>query len=239
MKIFGKLMILMALCLVNEAYAKQVVKVQDDGEIKVWVSSVELNRIKTVDDRIKNIRGNEGDIEWIADKEIGDLYIKPKVLEATNIFITTEKGYTYKIMLQVHDMQAEQIFLKNEDAMIREASKDKIRIGDEREEATVLIKEMRAGRKLIGYIEVESGKERKNQNKKSNSNRYIKEVIKIYKGENLICEKVQIKTNKRLAEKVREEEFFGEGVIAVSMDKVLGKNERGYVYIVSRVRHAS
>ena len=234
MKLLIKLAIVIALCFGSQAYGKQIVKVQDDGEIKVWVSSVELNRIKAIDDRVKYIRGNEGDIEWVADKEIGDLYIKPKVAEATNIFITTEKGYTYKILLQVHDMQAEQIFLKNEDAMIKEASKEKVGVMDEREEAAALIKEMRAGRKFIGYVEIENNKSSKSSSAKDG---YSIEVEKTYKGENLICEKILIKTKRKLSKEIKEEEFFDKGVVAVSMDRVIRDNEQGYVYIVRRVNH--
>ena len=234
MKLLIKLAIVIALCFGSEVYAKQIVKVKEDGEIKVWVSSVELNRIKAIDDRVKYIRGNEGDIEWVADKEIGDLYIKPKVPEVTNIFITTEKGYTYKILLQVHDMQAEQIFLKNEDAMIKEASKEKVGVMDEREEAAALIKEMRAGRKLIGYVEIENNKSSKSSSTKKG---YSLGAEKIYKGENLICEKILIKAKRKLSKEIREEEFFGKDVVAVSMDRVIRKNEQGYVYIVKRVNY--
>ena len=234
MKLLIKLAIVIALSFGSEVYAKQIVKVQDDEEIKVWVSSVELNRIKAIDDRVKHIRGNEGDIEWIADKEIGDLYIKPKVPEATNIFITTEKGYTYKILLQVHDMQAEQIFLKNEDAMIKEASKERVKVMDEREEAALLIREMREGRKLIGYVEIETNKNGKSSFAKKG---YSLEVKQACKGENLICEKILIKAKRKLSKEIREEEFFGEGVVAVSMDRVIRKNDQGYVYIVKRVSY--
>ena len=218
---------LIAFVLTSIVEAKQVITLKGDDEVSVWASTIELNRIKVIDDRVKHIRANEGELELISDQELGEVYIKPKAIEATHIFITTEKGYTYKVGLKTDQIAAQQIFLKNEDAQIKEASKLTQKIAPDRIAALELIKSTRSEILPPGYIEV------------SPISSILRKGFRLfgrkkYKGEKFICEKFLIKVNKNTTGLIKEETFFAQGVIAVSLDKYLKSGESGHVYIVTK-----
>ncbi|MDA0345437.1 MAG: type-F conjugative transfer system secretin TraK [Proteobacteria bacterium] len=222
------IMLVMSNILISQVVeAKQSIKLKGDDEVSIWASSIELNRVKAVDDRIKYVRANEGELELISDKESGEIYIKPKSLEVTHIFITTEKGYTYKIGVKTDTIAAQQIFLKNEDAEVKEVAKAITEVSPDKIIALELIKAARKGVIKNGYIE-------------SKATNVIKKPdfkligVKKYRGEKFICEKFLIKAHRWMKGSVQEETFFNEGVIAVSLDKYLKAKENGYVYIVRR-----
>lgn len=224
----------MVLFQIEDAFAKQVIKLKADDEVSIWVSNIELNRIQAVDDRVKYIRANEGELELISDKELGEIYIKPKELEATHIFITTEKGFTYKVGLKVDQIAAQQIFLKNEDAAVKEAAKNISRILPEREAALDAIKQVRESARQNNKLFIPSGYIEVKPDKYLRKSGYKLIGDKKYKSENYILEKFLVQVDKGIKGKVAEESFFEANVIAVSLDRVLGAGDKGYVYIVKR-----
>ena len=130
----------------TSAFSAQIKEARADSELTFSISAYDLNRIKVVDDRVKNIKMNEGEFEVIDELDSGEVYIRPirfisssinpslieprpinsgssdtglvnPGLSSSNstqvIFLTTEKGYTYKLTLISERIPAEQLFIKN------------------------------------------------------------------------------------------------------------------------------
>lgn len=98
------------------AYIKEV---DEASETSVNISSKDLNRIKVIGDKIKHIKSSEGEIIISPINELGDVYIKivDASIQSASVFIITEKGYTYKLLLKPKDMPSNQIILKNSSAL--------------------------------------------------------------------------------------------------------------------------
>ena len=156
----------------TSAFSAQIKEARADSELTFSISAYDLNRIKVVDDRVKNIKMNEGAFEVIDELDSGEVYIRPirfisssinsslikpssinsgssdtglvnPGLSSSNstqvIFLTTEKGYTYKLTLISERIPAEQLFIKNIDYKRIESKKwiESKRIEDERVEGVI------------------------------------------------------------------------------------------------------
>lgn len=99
--------------LAPSCYALQEKVVCADSEVEGFISNKELNRIKVSNDRIRAIRANAGELEILEDKHLGDIYVRALTNKAINLFVSTEKGYTYKLNLLPKKASAEQIVLTN------------------------------------------------------------------------------------------------------------------------------
>jgi hypothetical protein len=213
---------------IPKVQAKQIIEIKADGEKAIMLSNLELNRLKASNDRIIHIRGNDGEFDMVSDKESGEVYIKPKT-EQTHIFVSTEKGYTYKIGIKARGIEAQQVFLDNIEARIKSESGKRAQEKGAASEALMVIKAMRSGKVPEGYV-VSAEKtnnrvlERKLRVKVIESTKLINEK---YTGEKLVIKipskkklsKSSNKTaDKSLSEQITENAFYGDDVIAVSMD---------------------
>lgn len=101
--------------LVGQGYALQVKPVKDDQSVSAKISSKELSRIFVKGDRIQATRGINGTYELIKDEKQGMVFVKPTPYFANrpfNLFITTENGHTYNLLLVPMDIPAENIQLR-------------------------------------------------------------------------------------------------------------------------------
>jgi hypothetical protein len=91
-------------------------QVEDNGETEVVISRDNVNRIKIFHDRIKDIRANADELKIDTDKTSGEIFVKPAANKnSIDIFLKTESGFTYKLVLKVKDTKAQQIFLNRRD----------------------------------------------------------------------------------------------------------------------------
>lgn len=96
-------------------YALQVKAVKDNQTIAVKISAKELSRIFVSGDRIQSTRGMNGAYELIKDENLGVVFIKASPFylhKPFNLFVTTELGHTYNLLLTPMDIPAETIELK-------------------------------------------------------------------------------------------------------------------------------
>ena len=103
----------------NQLYALQKIILPDNGTATVEISASEFNRIKLADrnDGIVKIRANRNELEVNPEQEGGEMYVKLPVStrkKPINIFISSKKGYTYKLILIPKRIPAEQIFINNQ-----------------------------------------------------------------------------------------------------------------------------
>lgn len=99
-------------CYVSQAHALQIVPIADNDMANVNISQTNLNHIAVVDDRIKRVKGIEGQYDFQEDADTGHLFLKCNSRKIVSIFITTEKGKTYQLQLKPSSMPAETIVLQ-------------------------------------------------------------------------------------------------------------------------------
>ena len=113
---------ILCLYVVNYAFAK-VYEIERDGELTAIISRHNPNRIKVINDRIKRIDCNEAELSIRSDSNTGEIFLKPASKNDTfNIFITTEQGITYKLLLKAKDIISQQIFLQRKEFTLKNYS---------------------------------------------------------------------------------------------------------------------
>lgn len=214
-----------------EASATQILNASSDAELSGVIAKDELSRIKVISDRIASVKSNEGMVEILDDVNLGEVYIRPSRSseDPVNLFITTEKGYTYKLLLLPQSIPSEQVFIKNDDAVIASIN-EQIRTDDTyKEEIVALIKGMKSEAKVEGYIR------KLNQERKRIGDHKLKKKAE-YKGKELIGEVFEFKNTKQLPITLLHEDFIGLKVRAVSIDEAnLEASQVTQIYIVSEV----
>lgn len=96
-------------------YAKDYT-VENNGEIEVIISRDNLNRLKIFHDRIKEIRANPDEMAIEEDRVGGEIFIRPYFgRNDIDIFLKTENGFTYKLILKVKNVKSQQIFINRND----------------------------------------------------------------------------------------------------------------------------
>ncbi|MFQ5535490.1 MAG: type-F conjugative transfer system secretin TraK [Sphingomonadales bacterium] len=102
----------------TSAHALQIKQSTDNGQITALVSAQEISRISLVKDRIRMVNGDP-EVDITHDSETWDIYVKPvaaPLSKPINLFISTEKGFTYQLLLMPEKAPSEQIIIRNEDA---------------------------------------------------------------------------------------------------------------------------
>ncbi len=97
------------------AFALQVKSIQDNKSVLIKISAKEQSRIFVYHDRIAVVRGLEGAYDLKKDDKLGDIYIQPTPYyqqRSFNLFITTEQGHTYNLLVMPLDVPSETIELK-------------------------------------------------------------------------------------------------------------------------------
>lgn len=97
------------------AWGYQLKEVYDDGQVSGIIAAGEISRIVLKHDRIRLVNADD-DISITNDSETGAIFVKP--LDATadkpiNLFVLSEKGYSYKLILVPDNVPSEQIIIMN------------------------------------------------------------------------------------------------------------------------------
>lgn len=102
-----------------DANALQIKQATDNGQITAIVSAQEISRVSLLKDRIRMVNGDK-QVDITHDAETGDVYIKPSDMPLSkplNLFIATEKGFTYQLLLIPKSVPSEQVLIRNEDVL--------------------------------------------------------------------------------------------------------------------------
>lgn len=114
-----RLMALMAglVAVTSEAMAAQLRLAESDAEIVAVISAREVSRIALEGDRIASLAAVPQGFSIDHDADTGDLYIVPnpgfKITGLVNMFITSEAGRSYQLLLEPRDIPSEQIIIRN------------------------------------------------------------------------------------------------------------------------------
>lgn len=204
--------------------AKQTKEVGADGEIEAFISADELSRIKVLNDRIKSIKANQGDMELLEDNNLGEVYLRPAKpgRVPVNMFITTEKGHTYKLLLIPQKMPSEQIFIKGKEEPAKLSGKGAV---------VSLIKDMRARVESAGF-----NRKVVDEVIDIDGNKYHR--IAIYQSPKVVGEVLEFHNSSEEHFRITPEVFTNLKIQALSIDKhELNPGERTFIYVIKGVNH--
>jgi type-F conjugative transfer system secretin TraK len=222
--------------------------IKDNGEAEVTISRNNVNRLKIFGDRIKDIRANSDELVIDTDKTSGEIFIKPAFGKSSiDMFLKTENGFTYKVILKIKDLPAQQVFINRNDFTLQNYAdadvlrREKLKLIDENLyfdfqdnyilSAINLIRAMSSGASLKEFTSVDRESERILNYKEFKVDwlySYIKNDKSKISGE---IAKVTNKSRTRLD--LTEEMFFRNGIRAVRIEKLaLEPNESCLLYFV-------
>lgn len=174
--------ILASIASMHSAQALQSKEVRNDSEIEAYIALDDLTRIKVENDRIRAIRNKGGELEILDDTVLGEIYIRPiqKVNKSINVFVTTQRGFTYQLKLQPQKREAEQIIIKNH-ALISKTSEQEHQEDGRISPFIKLIQDMEEEKEIEGFSHMSGEKILK-------SDEHTFALQSVYQGENLIGE---------------------------------------------------
>ncbi len=220
--------LLPALCL-----AEQRLGVSDGKPLSAIVSTKALNRIAIEGDRITSVKGISGQFQMDKDQQQGQIFIQPTVVdnsEPVHLFLTTEKGFTYSLKLETHDLAAENIILVPSGQHSAVAKWEKSNPYDVI--ISSIVKALNNGAELEGFIAEDY--------KKSLPRVHGVTVTlkKVYRGDRLQGELYEIGNPRKRSIQLEEQFFYKNGVRAIAiLHKSLAPKDKTRLFIV-RDSHA-
>ena len=212
----------------NSAYALQLKEAMDGSEIHANISAADLNRIRLKNDRIISAKVNLGDVNIDYEKTTGDIYVrlaKPRYKTTVNLFLISERGFTYKLLLTSKFIPSAQIILHNTEivAPITKAKKS----DGFKQQIVRLYKAMSTDQNLDGYkIEY--------QNKKKFLHKSLRaKLVTTYSSAEFTGYVYEVKNRKKAELFLKEQQFFTPGVLAIKLDSfLLEKGEGTKIFII-------
>lgn len=135
--------------------AAQIRIADDDAEIVAVISAREVSRIALEGDRIITLAAVPRGYSIDHDAETGDLYLVPQAFipagSVVNMFITSEAGRTYQLLLETRDIPSEQIIIRRPGGSGEVMSSSRKSVAPRREALAHLIRGVITGALLDDY----------------------------------------------------------------------------------------
>ena len=204
------------LFLSNASFAAQIKDLEDGDEFSAEISRTDLNRIKVVGDRIRDVKINNMELDVSLDEKVGEVYIRAAHSaenKPINIFIITQQNFTYKGILYPKSIPAEQIIVRNDMVHVG-GDMEVTKIGKNSYEQQIisLMKAMREKKHLESY-------QIKYEKKYVDLGDLSMRRSTVYKGQNFIGEIFVLKNSTSQVLNLEEKIFFKNGVKAVKIEK--------------------
>lgn len=232
MRLLNRILSIMFIGLLPATAIATQVKIAPDNAVVVGkISEDEVSRLSLVNDRIKSIKANKGRFGFVNDERNGDVYIR--TLQGNygaplNGFVISEKGYTYKLLLNPVDIPSAQIFIKNPAITRDETQKNDEEPTPYKQELISLIKSMGHG-EVIPEYEIDTV--RISQDISHNDLKLIRRVI--YHGQKYDGGIYELSNSGDLPVYLNEQIFLREGVRAIKLDAMeIKPDEKINVYMI-------
>jgi len=204
------------LFLSNSSFAAQIKDLEDGDEFSAEISRTDLNRIKVVGDRIRDVKINNMELDVSLDEKVGEVYIRAAHSaenKPINIFIITQQNFTYKGILYPKSIPAEQIIVRNDMVPVG-GDMEVTKVGKNSYEQQIisLMKAMREKKRLESY-------QIKYEKKYVDLGDLSMRRNTVYKGQNFIGEIFVLKNSTSQVLNLEEKIFFKNGVKAVKIEK--------------------
>jgi len=228
---FKQISITLILLYLNcQAFALQVKPVKDNQTISAKISTKELSRIFVSNDRIQATRGISGAYELMKDEQQGMVFIKPTAFygnRSFNLFVTTEHGHTYNLLLIPMNIPAESIQLKPMSPTIRLAERWE-KNSPYVDMLIQLMNSMVNEKRPDGYVVVPV------QGKIYRFPEFTMQLVTVYKGSHLQGEIWCIKNCTKKSLYLKPNQFFQSNTRAIALeDETLAVGEETYLYKVN------
>ena len=232
--------ILIMLFIPAQANAEQIKAMSNDSEATAVISNYDLSRVKIINDKIKTIRYNNGELSVAEDNDLGEIYIRPTNTGTTkniNLFLISEKGNVYKLLLVPKKTPSEQIFIKHRNNYSDwtggtgggNTDGQSLNFDDPYKTTIITLIKSMTNREPLAKFTIE---ERDNENIKFRKGLKIKWEIS-YLSNNLTGEIFSVKNISKKEITINEEDFLSKGILAVKVDKLtLQPNEITSLYLV-------
>ena len=231
MRNFTLVFVLIYILGATTSFALQIKAIKDNQTVSAKISAKELTRIFVSGDRIQSTRGVNGAYELIKDEKLGAVFIKsaPFYLHKPfNLFVTTELGHTYNLLLTPMDIPAENIELKPLSPSMIVASRWE-RNSPYLETLIRLMNNMANEIKPEGYAVIDLP----NIKPKRLPSGLTMQLVTIYRGSHLQGEIWRLKNTCRNTLYLKPREFFQDNVRAISLEnETLRCFEETYLYRV-------
>jgi conjugal transfer pilus assembly protein TraK len=231
------LILLSATCLfIPNCFALQTINIADNQTKSITIAADELSRIFVIDDRIQNVRGLEGAYLLTQDTKQGQIFIKPTSAYTNrpfNIFISTEKGRNFNLIIKTKELSGQDIALKsttpsNEAAKWEEAS-------EYHQTLSKLISSMITGEVPIGYSVVYPTKKIKPIKYTNKTTAVTLTLQKTYFGKHLRGEVLLVQNLNNQSSQLIETNFYRPGTRAIALleDRLPAKGQTMLFRVIS------
>jgi type-F conjugative transfer system secretin TraK len=205
------------LLLCASSYGLEIKAVKDNATVQSTVSSKSLNRIYVTTDRIAEVYGLEGAFKIEKDEVQGSIYLIPLGYfrnNPFNVFLRTEHGHNYGLLLTPEEIDAKTIAIKPLSPATLQARRWELSTPYE---ITLikLVNMMRLHRTPDGYAVIELGSKHAIQN----SSPLSYQLKTIYKGDNLEGQVWLVKNISKQSVMLNPNRFNDKRVLAASFDK--------------------
>lgn len=210
-------------------FAETIKTVTENNPVYATISKEEPTRIQVVGDRIQNVIHKSGLFALQENPTLGEIFITPTFIGDTkpiNLYVITEKGRTYTLILSPKDIPASSVVLNPDDTNL-EAS-DWERQTPWQQSIISLMKAMVQGKLLPGF----------QREVKASELAFDKGIsltqIEIYRGHLLQGEIYRVVNECSDPFVLTETRFYRPGVVAVLLEKnsIPAKGE-AFVYVVT------
>lgn len=228
---------LLSLCAVlvlasAQAQALQIVNGVEGNTLFVKASLRDLNRISIEGGKVRLVKAaDDGLLTGSADTVTGQALVQPLVKDPFGIFVFSQSGRTYSLVLQPQDIPGESIVIR-ETALPTVASFKPGSIEKAASYQQAIKKMMQAlmGVTRLDGIEVKTGWD---EIKLWQNSRFALE--KTLTGQTLIGDQYRLFNTSDATMRIAEQEFYKKGVVAVAVsDRVIEPGRSTQVFIVKR-----
>jgi conjugal transfer pilus assembly protein TraK len=230
-----RFLIFSLLLLATSAQALQVVDAVPGQNAFAKISAKEITAIRIQNGQIRSVFATDGELTITKDEETSQMFIRPAVLDKPiNVRVISRSGKTYNLVLQAID-------IPQEDIEIREpAEAQPSPYGDNPRSTTSLL--YKSVRSLITGMALEKPpvhmtfKPTQKEFRLWKQTRFV--LTGIYNERDLVGEKYTLTNQGKDLIGLTEQEFYREGVVAVSIeDHELTPGQTTYVYVVREQDH--
>ncbi len=227
------LFLALLLALSRSTFALQIVDVADGTSAYATISIKEITRLSISGERLRAVKFNPGTLLVDKDEENGQFFLRVQNASAPiNVFVVSESGRNYALVLQPKDIPLEQIILRDSARTAGYGT---------RSEALSSIEKASSHQSLVKnfVLLMASGELPKDldilsENKETPLWKEAKLVhLLSYKGTEVIGEKFQLTNLTDSLLRVAEQEFYAKGVLGVAIDQMaLAPKESTMIYLV-------
>lgn len=226
------LLLSLGVALAAPVHALQVVEGVEGKTLFVKVSLRDLNRISIEGGRVRLVKSaDDAMLTGSADAATGQALIQPLVKDPFGVFVFSQSGKTYTLVLQPQDIPGETIVIRESSATAAAASRPgEIEKAASYQQAIKKMIQALAGERLPEGLQVKKTWEEIRLWKGS---RFALEQVMT--GHALVGEQYRLFNISDASIRVAEQEFYKKGVLAVSVrDLVVEPGRSTQVFVVKR-----